>query len=190
MLNILSNFTQNIEQNVVDLLGMSYERHYIDILRSRILEQRKFIQAITGPRQTGKTTIVKQLTDKINIPFLYASADDNPGVANTWIEQQWESARIQLKTSKAREFILVIDEIQKINNWSSTVKLLWDSDTFNNINLKVILLGSSGLMLQQGLNESLAGRFELIQISHWNYLEMHECFGFNEEQYVWFGIFY
>lgn len=83
--------------------------------------------------------------------------------------------------------ILVIDEIQKIQNWSEVVKKEWDDDSFNDRNIKVLLLGSSRVLLEKGLSESLAGRFEEIRMSHWSYGEMNECFGFSLEQYVFYG---
>ena len=166
---------------------MKFKREYLKELTDRISAPRKFIQALTGPRQIGKTTLVKQFTQNTNIPFLYVSADESPGMTNVWIEQMWETARIKLKNTKGKEFILIIDEIQKIRQWSDTVKLLWDADTFNNVNLKVVLLGSSGLMLQEGLHESLAGRYELIEMQHWSFTEMNQCFGISEEEYAWFG---
>lgn len=166
---------------------MNYERSYLQGLIKRIGLPRMFIQAITGPRQVGKTTIVKQLTEQINIPYIYVTADNVAEASNIWVEQQWESARIKLKSSNSNEALFIIDEIQKIKDWSETVKFLWDTDTFNKLNLKVILLGSSGLMLQQGLNESLAGRFELTKIPHWSFTEMQDGFGFTAEQFAWFG---
>lgn len=140
-----------------------------------------------GPRQVGKTTLIAQLTEAINFPHAFASADAVPASNPVWLEQQWEAARLIMDTQDAAEFLLVIDEIQKINNWSETVKLLWDKDTKDKRALKVVLLGSSRLLLQQGLTESLAGRFESIYMSHWSYTEMQEAFGWNDKQFVWFG---
>jgi predicted AAA+ superfamily ATPase len=140
-----------------------------------------------GPRQVGKTTLVTQLVERLTIPFHFASADAVVVSNTTWLEQQWETARLKMDTLQATELLLVIDEIQKINNWSETVKLLWDTDTRTKRNLKVILLGSSRLLLQQGLTESLAGRFETTYMGHWSFSEMQEAFGWNADQFVWFG---
>ena len=164
-----------------------FERIHLQQVIKRVEEPRKFIQVILGPRQVGKTTLVNQLVQKYNFESSVVSADA-VGASNTfWLEQQWEVARIKLKQSDAAEFLLVIDEIQKIDNWSEAVKLLWDADTKNNISLKVIVLGSSRLLIQQGLTESLAGRFETTFMSHWSYSEMYAAFGFTENQFVWFG---
>ena len=164
-----------------------FERPHLQQVTKRILEPRKFVQVILGPRQVGKTTLVSQLVQNYKSESLVVSADAL-GASNTyWLEQQWETARIKLKQSEAEEFLLVVDEIQKIDNWSETVKLLWDTDTKNNVPLKVVILGSSRLLIQQGLTESLAGRFETTFMSHWSFSEMHEAFGWNENQYVWFG---
>lgn len=117
----------------------------------------------------------------------FVSADAVPASNKVWLEQQWETARLSMDGQEAKEALLVIDEIQKIDNWSETVKLLWDKDTKEGRELKVILLGSSRLLLQQGLTESLAGRFETTYMGHWSFSEMQEAFGWNADQYVWFG---
>jgi predicted AAA+ superfamily ATPase len=150
-------------------------------------EPRRFLQVIMGPRQVGKTTLASQLAAQAKIDYLFVSADSIASGNATWLEQQWEAARIKLAQHETKEFLLVIDEIQKISNWSETVKLLWDTDTRSNLNLKVILLGSSRLLLQQGLTESLAGRFESIYMGHWSFDEMQQAFGWDVNQYVWFG---
>jgi uncharacterized protein len=163
-----------------------FERFHLQELIKRINEPRKFIQVIMGPRQVGKTTLVTQLTDKLKTGYLFISADA-VATNTTWLEQQWEAARIKMDQDKATEFLFVIDEIQKIHNWSEIIKLLWDADTRNKRNLKVILLGSSRLLLQKGLTESLAGRFESTYMGHWSFGEMEQAFGWNVNQYVWFG---
>jgi len=150
-------------------------------------ETRRFIQVIMGPRQVGKTTLITQFLDKVKPRFHFVSADAVAASDAIWLERQWETARLQMDQDSGLSFILVIDEIQKIDNWSETVKLLWDEDTRNKRNLKVILLGSSRLLLHKGLTESLAGRFETTYLGHWSFSEMHEAFGWDPNQFVWFG---
>lgn len=163
------------------------ERTELQTLKERILEPRKFIQVVMGPRQVGKTTMVNQLFKQISIPGMFESADAIAAGNSTWIEQIWETGRLKIKIQSHRKFLLIIDEIQKIPNWSETIKKLWDEDSRNNIPLKVILLGSSRLLLQQGLTESLAGRFETIYMTHWTFHEMEQAFGWNADTYAWFG---
>jgi predicted AAA+ superfamily ATPase len=159
-------------------------------LLKRIHEKRRFVQVLAGPRQVGKTTVVRQVMEASKIPAHYASADEPTLRDRTWLEQQWDIARLKTKEGKTGEGeLLVIDEIQKIANWSSVVKLLWDEDTRSGIPLKVVLLGSAPLLIQSGLTESLAGRFEVIAVPHWSFTEMREAFGWNLEQYIFYGAY-
>ena len=164
-----------------------FERPHLQVLINRMQEPRKFIQVILGPRQVGKTTLVNQLVEKYPFGSIVVSADAIGAYNTYWLEQQWEIARIKLAQNGGKEFLLVVDEIQKIDNWSEIVKSLWDQDTSNHIPLKVVVLGSSRLLIQQGLTESLAGRFETTFMSHWSYSEMQAAFGWNEQQFVYFG---
>lgn len=164
-----------------------YERPYIQRVKERIIEQRRFIQVILGPRQVGKTTLVNQLVRQLPIPYVFESADAVSASNSAWLVQVWETARLKMKASGALEYLLVIDEIQKIDNWSEVVKQQWDKDTREQVNIKVILLGSSRLLIQKGLTESLAGRFELIHLGHWSFSEMEAAFGWSIEQYIYFG---
>jgi predicted AAA+ superfamily ATPase len=164
-----------------------FQRPVIQSFEKRMKQPRSFIQVVMGPRQVGKTTLVGQVLREVSVPSLFIAADATAHVGSIWLEQQWEVARVQWRMSGATEFILAIDEIQKVPNWSEVVKKLWDEDSRSGHNIKVILLGSSRLLLQQGLTESLTGRFETTHLSHWSFAEMHEAFGVSHDEYVWFG---
>lgn len=150
-------------------------------------EPRRFIQVVMGPRQVGKSTVVKQVLKDLDLPFQFFSADNVPATDKTWISNCWSAARSVLENKGYGSIILVIDEIQKIQNWSEVIKKEWDDDTFHDRNIKVLLLGSSRVLLEKGLSESLAGRFEEIRMSHWRYDEMKDCFGFTLDQYIFYG---
>lgn len=162
-----------------------YKRLMFNDLKKRLEEPRKFLQVLLGPRQVGKTTLALQLKESLEIPSLYISADTATLEDLVWLETEWEAARQKIKNKK--EGLFIIDEIQKIPNWSSMVKKLWDEDTRNKCNLKVVLLGSSPWLMQKGLTESLAGRFEIIPVTHWNFNEMSQFFGWSLDQYIYFG---
>ena len=165
-----------------------YKRLIYNKIKKRIDEPRRFIQVLSGPRQTGKTTLAQQMLKSLDWPGHYATADEPALKGPDWIEQQWEVVRRRLKThTKARVGILVLDEIQKLPGWSETVKRLWDEDTFSELPLHVFILGSSPLLVQKGLTESLAGRFEMNHITHWSYAEMQAAFGFEMDEYIYYG---
>ena len=161
-----------------------FQRPVYNVIFERVSEPRRFMQVLSGPRQTGKTTLARQLIDCIKMPSHYASADEPTLKSTFWIEQQWEAARTKARTGKA---LLVLDEVQKIPGWSETVKRLWDEDSAEGLSLYVIVLGSSPILVQSGLTESLAGRFEVIPIMHWSFSEMREAFGWGIEQYIFYG---
>jgi len=162
-----------------------FKRSIFHTLLSRLQEERRFIQILAGPRQSGKTTLARQALKEIGLPGHYASADEPTLRGRTWIEQQWELGR--LRAGEAGDGLLVLDEVQKAPGWSETVKRMWDEDSVNGMPLKVVLLGSAPLLVQQGLTESLAGRFEVISVPHWSLVEMREAFGWSLEQFVFFG---
>src|SRR5438093_9515031 len=153
-------------------------------LARRLAEPRRFIQVVAGARQVGKTTLVQQVTEAAKVPVRYASADEPTLRGAEWIAQQWEAARLTADSGGA---ILALDEVQKAVNWSEAVKRLWDEDTRARHPLNVVLLGSAPLLVQRGLTESLAGRFEVLHLPHWTFAEMRAAFGFSVEEYVYFG---
>ena len=164
-----------------------FKRAQFKELKSRISESRNRIQVISGPRQVGKSTMVKQFLQETDIPYMFVSADNVDQTNTAWIGEIWATARARMKVVQAKEYLLVIDEVHKIDNWSEAVKKEWDDDTFNDLNLKVVILGSSRLLLKDGLTESLAGRYELIRMPHWSFAEMHEAFDMDIDQYIYYG---
>ena len=166
---------------------MEFQRKQFDTVFSRIEEPRGKIQVIIGPRQVGKSTLMDQVLAKTTLPYTLAKADNVDPQDINWIKRVWESARGTMIAKNQSEHLLVIDEIQKIQHWSEAVKEEWDWDCSKKVPLKVVLLGSSRLMIQSGLSESLAGRFELIRMGHWSLDEMQTAFGFTLDQYMYFG---
>ena len=169
-----------------------YQRPICQKLIQRLEEPRQHIQVLVGPRQVGKTTLAHQVLELLrvtsSVPSHYASADEPTLRDTSWIEQQWEIGRLRAKqTNNALGAVLILDEIQKVPHWSDTVKMLWDQDTAAGLNLKVMMLGSSNLLIQKGLTESLAGRFELIPITHWSFRESRDAFAWSLDQYIYFG---
>jgi uncharacterized protein len=161
------------------------KRKAFDILLKRLREPRCFIQALIGPRQVGKTTLARQVIDELGKPSHYISADLAALQDTSWLQQQWEVARELAKIYGST--LLIVDEVQKIPHWSDMVKFLWDQDTLSGLDLSVLILGSSPWLMQKGLSESLAGRFEIIPITHWSFSEMREIFGWSLEHYLYFG---
>lgn len=140
-----------------------YQRRHLNILKSRMAEPRRRMQIVMGPRQVGKSTLVGQFTEGISVPFDFFAADGVNRFDSSWIPNKWQQVRMRMDIHSEQEHILIIDEVQKIRCWSEQVKKEWDEDSRSHRNLKVILLGSSRLLLQKGLEESLEGRFETIK---------------------------
>lgn len=182
-----------------------YKRPQVNTLVERLAETPHHIIALFGPRQTGKTTIVRQALRQIDLESRYLAVDEPDAtgfrvpfaVADAtfplsqdrnanWLARNWEAARIEAERSP-RGFVLVFDEIQKIPNWSETVKGLWDADRARDCPLHVVILGSAPLLMQSGLSESLAGRFETIRVAHWSFKEMSEAFDVDLPTYLYFG---
>jgi len=161
-----------------------FRRPQASLLARRLAEPRRFIQVVAGPRQVGKTTLIQQVLEDLPLPAVYASADEPTLRGPYWVAEQWERARLASTQSGA---VLVLDEVQKAQGWAESVKRLWDEDTLSGRAIKVVLLGSAPLLIQRGLSESLAGRFEIIYLPHWSFAEMRQAFGVTFEEFVFYG---
>lgn len=162
-----------------------YERALAKKLKERLAAPRAFIQVVMGPRQTGKTTAIKQAVRASGLAYRVASADSASQLSAEWVALEWRQARALAQHEGMA--VLVLDEIQKVSGWSEAVKALWDEDSWNDVPLLVVLSGSSSLLLGSGLTESLAGRFELLKSTHWSLAEMSDAFGYELDDYLKFG---
>ena len=164
---------------------MSYERPLLSTLRTALSSPTPVLHILIGPRQVGKTTIARQIQETIGIPSIYATADSPVPLDSAWIETQWRRSVIEGTTSGS-PVLLILDELQKVRGWSETLKLFWDS-RLSGPEIRVLILGSSALLVQEGLTESLAGRFFLHRCTHWGYAESRAAFGWDLEQWLYFG---
>lgn len=164
-----------------------FKRRSYSTLLSRLGEHPGRIQVVAGPRQVGKTTMVQQVKrtlEKEGRRVFYFSADLPAPGGTEWIELCWNTARLGNADGRA---VIILDEMQKVPNWSEAVKRLWDQDKMRSSCLSVVLLGSSPLLIKSGLTESLAGRFEIIRMNHWDLFEMKTAFGYSLDQYLAYG---
>lgn len=162
---------------------MEFERKLMSVIRNELSRPTPVIHVIIGPRQVGKTTIARQIEESIGIPAIYASADSPVPLDSTWIETQWRRAIAEAPSGAP--LLLILDEVQKVRGWSETVKLLWDNRSGPEI--RILILGSSALLMQDGLSESLAGRFFLHRCTHWSLAECREAFGWDLQKWIYFG---
>jgi len=186
----------------------SYRREESDLLLTRLLESPRFLIVVAGPRQVGKTTMVRNALAATfpveHYSFVGIDSPEDPTLPDSsavtaptqhqmaaprdgaWLVDIWQRARSAARRDPAGH-ILVLDEIQKIPRWSDTVKGLWDADRAEDLALHVVLLGSSPLLMRQGMSESLTGRYETIPLTHWSFREMADAFDFDLEDYLYFG---
>ena len=197
---------------------MDYARPILDRLTARLNEAPKRLQILAGPRQVGKTTLVRQfLAARPPLSGMYVAADlperptptsdfSRAGTSSAvmarepdeaWLLDRWQAAENAAATWRASghplvaqmPFVFVLDEIQKVPRWSDQVKGLWDRQMAEPQPMQVLLLGSAPLLMQRGLSESLAGRYEVVPITHWSFEEMNDAFGFTLDQYIFFGAY-
>ncbi len=165
-----------------------YKDQAYKLLLERFRGERRFIQVLSGPRETGKTTLVRKLLDEIALLKWYVTAEGRAGRDLPWLEMQWRNGRAKVEINRIRNRgLLVIEEIERIPGWAETVQRLWDEDTAAGMNLHVLVVGSSSLSMEQGLTENLAGRFELIPITPGLFPEMAATFGMTLNQYLYYG---
>ena len=181
----------------------SFERSYKREILHWLEKEPDLIIMLWGPRQSGKTTLILQVLAAYSGASQYINADEfNEEIEMlafptlkeiepekrlaAWMLYSWEQAR-QRAGETGKPFVLVIDEVQKIDDWSRRIKGMWDRDRREFHPIHVVLLGSSPHQLQKGLSESLCGRYQKLFTHHWSYSEMSQAFGFSLDEFIYYG---
>ena len=164
-------------------MDISYERTVVHEVLDSLKTNRNLLHILVGPRQVGKTTAAIQISKKWPGQVFRESADQPLPPGPEWIRTHWDRAAAK----RNEKTLLILDEVQKVLGWSEVVKSLWDSEQTESNPIKVLLLGSSSLLMQQGLSESLSGRFLLFRCSHWDYREMNTAFQIEFKRWIFFG---
>lgn len=176
----------------------TFERHHVAQVLALLAEPEPMpIVAVVGPRQTGKTTLVRQALKRARVPAWHIAVDDravlngglwpNGGRRDAeWLARVWEAAREEARMSE-RGFVLALDEVQHVKDWSRLVKGLWDRDRAEQLPLRVVVLGSAPWDMLTGISESLVGRFMPVHVRQWSLREMVAAFGLSVEEYLLFG---
>ncbi len=171
------------------MLEYPYERSLVNDILEGLGMEKKLLHIMTGPRQVGKTTAALQIEAKWSGPVINASADLPLPPGPEWVRSHWDRAEYEATRSgnERSEVLLILDEVQKVRGWSEVVKALWDKACREKSSIQVIILGSSSLLIQKGLSESLAGRFFLYRCTHWTFPEMEQAFSWDMDRWLFFG---
>ncbi len=172
-----------------------FERPHVETVVHRLAgDPKRLVVAVTGPRQTGKTTIIRQALRLAGLPYEYVACDqpDDPGARRPqrpsleWLVGRWKHARREAEKTDGG-FVLAVDEVQHLEGWSGVMKGLWDQDQATGCPVRVIVSGSAPWSMLIGLHESMMGRFLPVQVSHWSPKEMADAFDFSIDEHLFFG---
>jgi len=133
------------------------------------------IQLMAGPRQVGKTTLLLEIAERRRSTAIYAAADAPEAALPGFWQRLW----LRAEELAAREggAVVLLDEAHILPDWATRLKSEWDRLRRKRLPIHVVATGSSSLRLATDSRESLAGRFELITLTHWSASSLVEVFG-------------
>ncbi len=134
-------------------------------IKEAISGERKVI-IIYGPRQAGKTTLIKHILAEIKENFDYFTGDD------LYAQSIFSRHELELLKKAIKGRVLVIDEAQKIDNIGLSLKLIFD-----NLSVKIITSGSASFDLSNKLSEPLTGRTKTFWLYPLAYSEVADKYG-------------
>lgn len=143
------------------------------------------IQLLTGPRQVGKTTLLLDLEQQLQPMVRYAACDGPAASLPGFWERLWaEAERVASGGAPHGRAVVLIDEVERLADWASRLKSVWDDFQRRRMPVDLVATGSSALHLVSGSKESLAGRFERLTLAHWTARSTSTTFGIPERDAV------
>lgn len=147
------------------------QRELRSIIESKLFQKKAII--IVGPRQVGKTTLLKQIIGSSSKKTLYLNCDEPD------VRERLESVTsTQLKALIGDAEMISIDEAQRVNNIGLTLKLIID----NIPDKQLLVTGSSALELSNTINEPLTGRKFEYNLFPFSFQELSESVDLLTEQ--------
>jgi hypothetical protein len=140
-----------------------------------------YIQVLVGPRQVGKTTLLLEIASRWRGQAVYVAADAAEASLPGWWEEQWRTVE---RLAKDKPAVILFDEIQYLSNWNRILKAKHDQIRRRRVPVHVVVSGSSSLRIGAGTKETMAGRFERLQLLHWPARELAKRFHLNPAEAV------
>jgi len=128
---------------------------------------------VYGPRQVGKTTLIKDFLDKTNLKYRYDTGDSHQ-IARDLSKCTYDSTDNHV----GKYELIVIDEAQKVPNIGNALKLMVDRHP----EVFYIVTGSSSFDLANKTGESLTGRKRILSLYPISHLELNMDFAPSEIQ--------
>ena len=144
----------------------------------------RYFHVITGPRQTGKTTVAIAAAE-VNGAYVYANADEPICNHRDWIASNWQKARSKASTNL--QCTLIIDQVHRLCGWAEIFKDMLTTDASGRHIVKLVLISSMPALIKKDLTKHFGGRYQLIRLQHWPYRLMQEAFGYSIRQYLYYG---
>jgi predicted AAA+ superfamily ATPase len=158
----------------------AYRRPAIRELSRRLFRPKGLIEVVRGPRQVGKTTGMHQIIEDLigagveptNILFvrfdLQLLREEEQGLRR--IARWFEDEIRRRPFAEGAPAYLFLDEIHKLRRWHEEVKHLGDTHP-----LRILMTGSSSVLVARGGRESLAGRIFTTELPPFSFREVLEC---------------
>lgn len=180
-----------------------HQRDAYHKVMSMLQEDQYLMIYLRGPRASGKTSFIKEVMRNLKCSHTYLPAknhDESGRIPSSssfihrdrsegkWLIEAWYKVREKIEQNPLnRKHVIFVDDVQCLIDFSSYIKPLWDQDRRFNYPIHVVLTGSTSLLIQENLTDSMVGRILPISLHHWSYGDMSKAFGVSLDDYLLYG---